>query len=195
MYNGFSIEQKVYWNNFMNAARANNGDTAKLKTMPKPTDAEVQAFKKRASDRKEIFKSRKKARKAKAAASPNASGTVAPYSHVSPLCPDLSIQALSTGNVSVPFKEKMMPKLHILMFKDPEDGLLPLSSIPLAQRPIGKLAICAQRSSNPKEETIDESLRDYSYVEPPLTRISNTQTRQVQLVRLMKQRKQPAQTS
>jgi hypothetical protein len=78
-----------------------------------------------------------------------------------------------------------MPKLRILMFKDPNDGSRPISSIPLAQRPIGKLAICAQRSSNPKEEAIDAHLRDYSYVAPPLTRISNTQTRQVQIARLM----------
>jgi hypothetical protein len=98
------------------------------------------------------------------------------------------------GDVSVPPKEKMMPKLCILMSKDPDDGLLPVSSIPLSQRPIGKLAICAQRLSNRKEEAINESLRDYSYVEPPPTRISNTQTRQVQVSRLMKQRKLLAQT-
>jgi hypothetical protein len=194
LYNGFSMEQKVFWHKFINAARENNGDTAKLKTMSKPSDADVQAFKKRAADRKEIFKARKKARKAKAAAaSPNASGTVAPYLCDSHDANNLSIQALSTGTISVPTREKTMPKLRILMFKDPDDGLLPISSIPLAQRPIGKLAICAQRSSNPKEEAIDAHLRDYSYVAPPLTRISNTQTRQVQIARLMKLRKQSAQ--
>jgi hypothetical protein len=75
------------------------------------------------------------------------------------------------------------------MFKDPKDGPLPVLSIPLAQRPIGKLAICAQRSSNPKEEEIDQTMRDYSHVLSPLTRISNTNTRQAQLSRWMRLRK------
>jgi hypothetical protein len=57
------------------------------------------------------------------------------------------------------------------MLKDPVVDTLLISSIPLAQRPIGRFAICAQWSSNPKEEEIDPVLQDYSYMAPPLNTV------------------------
>jgi hypothetical protein len=143
----------------------NKGDTASLKMLGPTSSEDVQQFKKRQTDRKGHLKSCKKACKVKA--SPKASGTVAPY--VSPH--SLSINDLSLGEKAVPHCEKSMPTLRIMMFKDLVVDTLPISSIPLPQRPIGRLAICAQRSSNPKEEEMDP-LRDYSYVAPSLTRFS-----------------------
>jgi hypothetical protein len=92
-----------------------------------PSSEDIQQFKKHQADQKEHFKSCKKACKVKA--SPNASGTVAPYVSI----PSLSINDLSSGKNVVPPCEKTMPTLCILMFKDPNVETLPISSIPLAQ--------------------------------------------------------------
>jgi hypothetical protein len=126
-YNGLTVEQQCFWHKFIDAARNNKGDTATLKMMGPPSQEDVQQFKKRQADRKEHLKSRKKACKVKA--SPNASGTVAPYVSLH----SLSINDLSSGEKAVPHWEKSLPTLRILMIKDPVVGPLPTSSISLAQ--------------------------------------------------------------
>jgi hypothetical protein len=101
----------------------------------------------------------------------------------------LSIAALSDGIHTVPTNEKTLPKLRVIMFKDPTDAVIPYSSSSATRnRSQGALAINITRSKNPKEEDIVSSSRDYTYVQPPKMTLSNVSSRQVTLSCLVKLR-------
>jgi hypothetical protein len=65
----------------------------------------------------------------------------------------LAFLVLSSGEKKVPPKEKTLPAIRVLMFKDLTGIVLPVKSISVMQHPIGKLAICGQQSS-PREERL-----------------------------------------
>jgi hypothetical protein len=175
-----------------------SGDLKEAAKVPAPSDEAVDRHKKRRAAAARLDKGSKsgghpptKKQKQKHRKSNTKGAEGQSYLPSSSSAPSgaLSIQALASGESSVHDCDKNLPKLRVIMFKEPLGVSIRISSSSKTHRSTGVLAINANRTRNPKEDDIDPNSRDYSYVEPPRTILSTVSSRQVSLSCLVKLRK------
>jgi hypothetical protein len=197
LYESLDPKQQVWFLDWKRKWKE-TGELSEAAKVPAPSDEAVERHKKRRASAARLDKggktggnpqTKKQKQKHRKTNTKGAEGQSYPPSSSSTRPGTLSIQKLAPGDGVVPDCAKNLPTLRVIMFKEPKGVSIPFSSSSKTHRPVGMLAINANRTKNPREEDIDLNSRDYSYVDPPRTKLSTVSSRQVSISRLVKLRK------